>query len=113
MTTIETQSQKKASPGLDAKTRPQKQPPYHVILLDDDDHTYEYVIGMLTKLFGHTTEQALQLASQVDNTGSVVVETTTLERAELKRDQIHAFGRDWRIAHCQGSMRATISPAIA
>lgn len=112
MTTIETQSQKKADLGLDAKNRPQRQPPYHVILLDDDDHTYEYVIGMLAKLFGHTTEQALQLASQVDNTGSVVVETTTLERAELKRDQIHAFGRDWRIAHCQGSMRATISPAL-
>jgi ATP-dependent Clp protease adaptor protein ClpS len=39
------------------------------------------------------------------------VETTTRERAELKRDQIHAYGADWRIEHCQGSMSAVVEPA--
>jgi ATP-dependent Clp protease adaptor protein ClpS len=91
--------------------RPRKQPPYLVILLDDDDHTYEYVIGMLRKLFGYTTEQSFQLASEVDRDGRVVVDTTSLERAELKCDQIQAFGRDWRIPRCTGSMRASIEPA--
>jgi len=91
--------------------RPKKQPLYHVILLDDDDHTYEYVIGMLGRLFGYQQEKAYELASQVDNAGRVIVDTTTLERAELKRDQIHAFGRDWRIPRCQGSMTATLEPA--
>jgi len=81
-----------------------------VILLDDDDHTYEYVIGMLGRLFGYQPEQAYDLASQVDTGGQVIVDTTTLERAELKRDQIHAFGRDWRIPRCQGSMSATLEP---
>ena len=93
------------------KSRPRKQPPYHVILLDDDDHTYEYVIGMLGKLFGFVTEEAFQLACQVDHRGRVILDTTTLERAELKRDQIHAFGRDWRIPRCQGSMSAMIEAA--
>ena len=37
---------------------------------------------------------------------------TTLERAELKRDQILSFGRDWRIARCQGSMTAVVEPSI-
>src|SRR5256885_7528512 len=32
------------------------QPPYHVILLNDDDHSFEYVILMLQKLFGHPPE---------------------------------------------------------
>ena len=91
--------------------RPKKQPGYHVILLDDDDHTYDYVIGMLRKLFGYATEKAFQLACEVDQTGRVIVDTTTLERAELKRDQIVAFGRDWRIARCEGSMSAVIEPA--
>ncbi|UCC32614.1 MAG: ATP-dependent Clp protease adaptor ClpS [Phycisphaerales bacterium] len=91
--------------------RPKKRPGYHVILLDDDDHTYDYVIGMLRKLFGYATETAFQLASEVDQTGRVIVDTTTLERAELKRDQIVAFGRDWRIARCEGSMSALIEPA--
>ena len=110
-TTIEAVREQAVRPAPDQKTRRKKQPLYDVILLDDDDHTYEYVIGMLRKLFGHTSENAYELASEVDQTGCVILDTTTLERAELKRDQIHAFGRDWRIVHCQGSMTARIEPA--
>ena len=95
----------------DKAERPKKQPPYHVILFDDDDHTYEYVIGMLRKLFGHAEERAFQLASEFDNRGRVILDTTSLERAELKRDQISAFGRDWRLPRCAGSMSAVIEPA--
>ncbi|MEM1126829.1 MAG: ATP-dependent Clp protease adaptor ClpS [Bacteroidota bacterium] len=86
-------------------------PRYHVILLDDDDHTYEYVIEMLKKVFGHSTRKAFGMAVEVDRKGRVIVDTTTKERAELKRDQIHAYGADWRIPHCQGSMSATVEPA--
>jgi ATP-dependent Clp protease adaptor protein ClpS len=89
----------------------EKQPPYHVILLNDDDHSYEYVIRMLKQLFGHPEERGFQMASEVDNTGRVIVDTTSLERAELKRDQIHAFGADPLIPRCKGSMSATIEPA--
>lgn len=100
-----------AQPRLDRK--PKKHPRYHVLLLDDDDHTYEYVVGMLRKLFGHTENGAYQLACEVDSSGRVILDTTSLERAEFKRDQIHAFGRDWRIDRCAGSMTATIEPAPA
>ena len=92
-----------------AATRPA--PLWHVILLDDDDHTYDYVIEMLCALFGRSPEQAFKMAREVDTTGRVVVDTTSMERAELKRDQIHSYGRDWRIARCQGSMSAVIEPA--
>jgi ATP-dependent Clp protease adaptor protein ClpS len=88
-----------------------KQPPYHVILLNDDDHSFEYVIGMLQKLFGHPAEKGYQMALEVHTRGRVVVDTTSKERAELKRDQIHGFGPDPAIARCQGSMSATIEPA--
>lgn len=86
-------------------------PRYNVVLLDDDDHTYEYVIEMLRKLFGHSHETAFQMACEVDNAGRVIVDTTSKERAELKRDQIHAYGADWRIPRCKGSMSAIIEPA--
>jgi ATP-dependent Clp protease adaptor protein ClpS len=86
-------------------------PPYHVVLLDDDDHSYEYVILMLKKVFGHPIEKGLEMAQEVDATGRVVVSTTHLEQAELKRDQIHAFGPDPLIPRCKGSMSATIEPA--
>jgi ATP-dependent Clp protease adaptor protein ClpS len=86
-------------------------PRYNVVLLDDNDHTYEYVIEMLTKLFGHSRMKAFKMACEVDFTGRVIVYTTTKERAEFKRDQIHAYGADWRIPRCQGSMSAIIEPA--
>ena len=90
------------------KSQTKRQPPYHVILWDDDDHSYEYVIRMLQELFGHLPEKGFQLAEEVDLRGRVIVLTTTREHAELKRDQIHAYGKDEHMASCQGSMWATI-----
>lgn len=88
-----------------------RQPPYNVILHNDNDHTFEYVIGMLQKLFGHPRETGYQLAWEVHTSGRVIVDTTTKERAELKQEQIHAFGADPLIPRCKGSMSATIEPA--
>jgi ATP-dependent Clp protease adaptor protein ClpS len=94
-----------------AEVQPRKQPPYHVVLLDDDDHTYDYVMEMLGGIFGYDENKAYQMAQEVDLTGRVIVDTTTLERAELKRDQIHAYGTDWRLPRCKGSMSAVLEPA--
>jgi len=91
--------------------KPKQQPPYHVILWNDDDHTYEYVIRMLQALFGHPPEQGLLLADKVDKAGCAIVCTTTKEHAELKQEQIHAFGADDDVPECAGSMTATIEPA--
>jgi len=88
-----------------------KQPPYNVILHNDDDHSYEYVIRMLKELFAYPEEKGYLMAKEVDTKGKVIVCTTSMERAELKRDQIHAFGPDPLIDRCQGSMTATIEPA--
>jgi ATP-dependent Clp protease adaptor protein ClpS len=93
-----------------ARSRPRRQPRYHVVLWNDDDHTYQYVIGMLQKLFGHAPEKGYQLARKVDHEGRVVVLTTTKEHAELKRDQIHSFGADVLLARSKGAMSASIEP---
>ena len=93
------------------KTKVRKLPPYHVILLDDDDHSYAYVIEMLQSVFAYPVEKGLKMAQEVDSTGRVIVLTTHRELAELRRDQIHAFGADVRIASCKGSMSAVIEPA--
>src|ERR671931_2777354 len=99
------------------KTRPEEQtrrmPMYNVVLLDDDYHTFEYVIAMLQQLFGYPREKGYQMALEVHTSGRVIVLTTTLEHAELKRDQIHAFGPDpYSSKECKGSMSAVIEPAI-
>jgi ATP-dependent Clp protease adaptor protein ClpS len=86
-------------------------PRWHIVLLDDDDHTYDYVVRMLQDLFQHPRETAWRMACEVDATGRVVVDTTSRERAELKRDQIHAYGADPLIQDCAGPMTAVIEPA--
>jgi len=101
-----------ALPKLRPEERTRRQPPYHVVLLNDDDHTYEYVITMLQVLFGYPREKGFQMAREVDTTGRVIVLTTTKEHAELKQDQIHAFGPDLLSSReCKGSMSAIIEPA--
>lgn len=97
--------------GVQQEEKPKILPPYHVVLLDDNDHTYEYVIEMLMRLFGHPLESAFRMACEVDNTGRVIVDTTSKERAELKQEQIHAYGRDVLLERSQGSMSAIIEPA--
>jgi ATP-dependent Clp protease adaptor protein ClpS len=93
------------------KGKKRKIPRYNVILWDSDAHSYEYVQRMLHELFGHTLEECFQLAKTVDTEGRVVVLTTTKEHAELKRDQILAYGKDDTIRGCKGSMHATIESA--
>ena len=93
-----------------ADRRSRRQPRYNVLLWDSDDHTFQYVEQMLRELFGHSPEQCHQIAQDVDAHGRAIVLTTTREHAELKRDQIHAFGTDKRIEACKGSMSAVIEP---
>ena len=103
-----------AEPDVDAEEqrgRPKQQPRYHVILWDDDDHSYDYVIRMMQELFGHAVEKGYEIAKTVDTDGRAICLTTTMEHAELKRDQIHAFGTDDQIARCQGAMSASIEAA--
>jgi len=97
-------------PKKKTERRKKRQPRYHVILWDSDKHSYDYVERMLRELFGHSPEQCHQMAEKVDTEGRVIVLTTTREHAELKRDQIIAYGKDDHIKGCKGSMHATIEP---
>jgi ATP-dependent Clp protease adaptor protein ClpS len=84
---------------------------FHVVLLDDDEHTYDYVIEMLQKLFFFPLETAFQHAVEVDTTGRTVVITCSLPEAEFGRDQIQSYGADPRMPKSKGSMTAILVPA--
>lgn len=86
---------------------------WNVVLLNDDDHSYDYVIEMMRKLFGHSDEHAMRIALTVDKDGRAVCATFHKELAELKMELVHAFGKDRRIASCAGAMSAIIEPADA
>ena len=98
-------------PEVDSSTEERLEVLYHVILLNDEDHTYDYVIEMLQKLFGFGESRALRHAVEVDTRGTTILITCDLEKAELKRDQIHSFGPDPRMPRSMGSMAAVVEPA--
>jgi ATP-dependent Clp protease adaptor protein ClpS len=82
-----------------------------VVLLDDNDHTYDYVIEMLQKIFIFSLEQAYRHAEEVDRMGRTVLITCELPQAKFARDQIHSSGPDHRLARSKGPMSAIIEPA--
>ena len=86
---------------------------YHVIILNDDEHTFEYVIEMLHSVFGLSETTAMAHAIEADTTGSSIVATLRLEEAERKKDQIHAYGPDWRLPHSRNSVAAIVEPAAS
>lgn len=98
-------------PELEEETAVKILPPYNVILLNDDDHTVNYVVRMMLELFGHPEDKGIKIAKEVHEKGRCVVKTCSKELAELKQEQIHSFGPDPIIARCQGSMSAVIEPA--
>jgi len=101
---------KNAKPDLKNENKSKRQPPYNVILMNDDDHTVEYVVTMCQKVFGYPVEKGLLIAKEVHEQGRAIVWTGTLELAELKQELIHGFGADPMISRCKGSMTAVIEP---
>jgi ATP-dependent Clp protease adaptor protein ClpS len=101
------------SPGTEIKERQRDEtvPLYRVVLLDDNDHTYDYVIEMLQKIFIFTLEEAYRHAEEVDRCGRTVLITCELPQAEFARNQIVSYGPDRRLARSKGSMSAVIEPA--
>ena len=99
-----------AEPEKRRKTKRRFQPLWYVILHDDQDHTYRYVIEMLVHIFKMDGQKALVHAMEVDSQGVTIVARLPKEEAMNKRDQITSYGGDpWlKTGH---SMEASIEPA--
>ena len=77
-----------------AHSKPKTLPPYGVIVLNDDLHTFDYVVETFQKVFGYPLEKAFQLAAQIHTTGRGLVWSGSKEVAELKCDQVRGAGPD-------------------
>jgi ATP-dependent Clp protease adaptor protein ClpS len=95
------------------ETRTKRLPPYNVIVLNDEEHTFDYVIELLTKLFRHSLKTATELTWRIHLSGRAVVYTTHKEKAELKRDQVLSYGPDPRMSISKGPLGCYIEPAPA
>lgn len=106
-TTVATLSE----PKTKNTTATRRMPPYHVIILNDEEHTFEYVIELLAKIFGHSRTRGEELAWTIHTRGRAVVYTTHKEKAELKREQVLAYGPDPRMSISKGPLGCYIEPA--
>ncbi len=95
-------------PGTDARPEVRRQPPYHVVILNDQEHSYDYVVEMLMKIFKHSEETAETLTWKVDHEGRAIVLTTHKELAELKREQVLSYGPDPRMEISKGPIGCVI-----
>jgi ATP-dependent Clp protease adaptor protein ClpS len=77
-----------------SKNKPRLLPPHAVVVLNDDVHSFPYVIETFMKVFGYQAEKCFLLARQIHEQGRGIVWSGPKEVAELKRDQIRSAGPD-------------------
>jgi len=75
-------------------------PPYAVVLHNDEINTFEFVVGVVQRVFKYSIEKAYRLTDEAHIRGRCIVWSGSLEVAELKADQIRSCGPDpetaWR-----------------
>jgi len=88
--------------------KPDSSGPWKVVLWDDDQHTYEYVIEMLMEILSMSMDKAFGHAVEVDTEKKTIVFSGELEHAEHIQDKILSYGPDPRMPNSKGSMTATL-----
>ena len=93
---LEVAPQPREKPDAETReeTRTKRQPPYAVVLHNDDHNTFPFVIGVLRKVFRYGFTKAYWLTLKVHFRGRGVIWSGTLELAELKAEQVRACGPD-------------------
>ena len=97
-------------PAEETETRTKRQPPYAVVLHNDDLNGMDFVVAVLRKVFSFTVEKAVLHTLEAHETGRSVVWVGSLEVAELKADQIHSCGPDPDGAEGVQPLGVTIEP---
>ena len=89
-------------------TKPKKAPNFKVVLFNDEQHTYDYVVEMLTKVCQLAKNSAFRCAVEVDMTGKTIVYYGTKDECEDVCLKILNYGADHRIPESMGSMEAEV-----
>jgi ATP-dependent Clp protease adaptor protein ClpS len=81
---------------------------YKVVLFNDEEHTYDYVVEMLTACCKLSRENAFRCAVEVDMSGRTIVFYGTGKDCEAVRGKIMAYGPDHRLPQSMGSMNSEV-----
>lgn len=79
-----------------------------VVLFNDEEHTYDYVVEMLTHTCRLARMEAFRCAVEVDLTGRTIVFYGSRAACTNVADKIRAYGPDHRLPQSMTSMRAEV-----
>jgi ATP-dependent Clp protease adaptor protein ClpS len=86
-------------------------PRFHLILMNDNMHSYEYVIDLLRQEFGLPFGKALALTRAIDANGRGVVFTGTRAEVDLKLERVLAAGPAPALPTSTGPLRVLVEDA--
>jgi ATP-dependent Clp protease adaptor protein ClpS len=81
-------------PDLDSDLTVRRQPPYAVLIHNDDFNGQEFVARVLQEVFRYPIEKCVDLMLEAHDEGCAVVWRGAFEVAELKADLITGYGPD-------------------
>ena len=99
---------RKRLPAAKSDTKPKRQPPYAVVLHNDDVNGFDFVVRSLRKVFGFGMARAFRLTLRAHMAGKACVWSGMKEHAEFKADQLRSCGADPRMAH-KGAQSLSVS----
>jgi ATP-dependent Clp protease adaptor protein ClpS len=79
-----------------------------VVLFDDEEHTYDYVVEMLTHCCEMSRDNAFNCAFEVDMTGRTIVFYGDTEACKTVCRKILTYGPDHRLPRSMSSMNAEV-----
>ena len=88
-----------------------EQPPYAVILHNDDINGMDYVVKVIRKVFGYGLTRAIGHMIEAHRKGRSILWSGSLEIAELRAEQIVSCGPDpFMVKNGAGPLRVTVEP---
>jgi ATP-dependent Clp protease adaptor protein ClpS len=83
-------------------------PRHSLIVLNDDTHSFDYVLELLQEVLGTSVERANEFVFVIDRAGQCVVFTGSREEVLDKRDRIRARGADPAMSRSTGPLRVEV-----
>jgi ATP-dependent Clp protease adaptor protein ClpS len=81
---------------------------HKVVLFNDEEHTYDYVVELLTQVCRLSRDNAFRCAVEVDMTGRTIVHYGERSECERMCSKIRSYGPDHRLPQSMGSMQAEV-----
>jgi ATP-dependent Clp protease adaptor protein ClpS len=93
-------------PGSEVEAKTSLAPRWKVILHDDPITTFEFVLGVLRRVFAKSANEAYRITREAHDTGVALADVLPFEQAEFRSEQVHSLAR------AQGfPLTVTIEPA--